>query len=42
MDWDILFLLPLPWWGPVLAPVGIATLMIVGRHARYPIRRAPR
>ena len=20
-DWDILFLLPLPWWGPVLAPV---------------------
>ena len=30
MDWDILFLLPLPWWGPVLAPVGIAALMIVG------------
>jgi hypothetical protein len=27
-DWDILFLLPLPWWGPVLAPVGIACLMI--------------
>jgi hypothetical protein len=27
-DWDILFLLPLPWWGPVLAPVLIATLMI--------------
>ena len=20
LDWDILFLLPLPWWGPVLAP----------------------
>ena len=20
-DWDILFLLPLPWWGPVLAPM---------------------
>src|SRR5262249_38676844 len=20
-DWDILFLLPLPWWGPVIAPV---------------------
>jgi hypothetical protein len=29
-DWDILFLLPLPWWGPVLAPVCIALLMIVG------------
>jgi hypothetical protein len=29
LDWDILFLLPLPWWGPVLAPVSIALLMIV-------------
>jgi len=29
-DWDILFLLPLPWWGPVIAPVLIAALMIVG------------
>jgi hypothetical protein len=28
-DWDILFLVPLPWWGPVLAPVAIACLMIV-------------
>jgi len=28
-DWDILFLLPLPWWGPVLAPISIASLMIV-------------
>lgn len=27
-DWDILFLIPLPWWGPVLAPVLIAILMI--------------
>jgi hypothetical protein len=28
LDWDILFLLPLPWWGPVLAPTLIAALMI--------------
>ena len=28
-DWDVLFLLPLPWWGPVLAPCCIAALMIV-------------
>lgn len=28
-DWDILFLLPLPWWGPVLAPISIAVLLIV-------------
>ena len=27
-DWDILFLLPLPWWGPVIAPVSIAVLML--------------
>jgi hypothetical protein len=27
-DWDVLFLLPLPWWGPVLAPLSIAVLMI--------------
>lgn len=29
-DWDILFLLPTPWWGPVLAPMLIAALMIIG------------
>jgi hypothetical protein len=29
-DWDILFLLPVPWWGPVLAPVSIALLLVVG------------
>jgi hypothetical protein len=28
-DWDVLFLLPLPWWGPVIAPASIALLMIV-------------
>ena len=30
MDWDVLFLIPLPWWGPVIAPVLIATLMVIG------------
>src|SRR5438477_2047401 len=30
LDWDILFLIPLPWWGPVLAPVLISVLMIAG------------
>ncbi|HYT65327.1 MAG TPA: hypothetical protein VEL51_02825 [Vicinamibacterales bacterium] len=28
-DWDVLFLLPLPWWGPVIAPASVALLMIV-------------
>ena len=36
-DWDVLFLIPLPWWGPVWSPMCIAALMIlfglaVGRH----------
>jgi len=42
LDWDVLFLIPLPWWGPVLAPVLIALLMIVGGtlvvHADRPER----
>jgi hypothetical protein len=29
LDWDILFLLPMPWWGPVLAPVLISLLLII-------------
>jgi hypothetical protein len=44
-DWDILFLIPLPWIGPVIAPVTISLLMTVcgivavlrstgGRHIR--------
>ena len=28
-DWDVLFLIPLRWWGPVLAPVLIASLICV-------------
>ncbi|MFN0069143.1 MAG: ferritin-like domain-containing protein [Limisphaerales bacterium] len=27
-DWDLLFLIPLPWWGPVWAPTAIAALMV--------------
>ncbi|MBN2085985.1 MAG: hypothetical protein JW748_12270 [Anaerolineales bacterium] len=30
LDWDLLFLIPLPWWGPVIAPVGISLMMIAG------------
>ncbi len=29
LDWDVLFLIPLPWWGPVAAPMSIAGLMIL-------------
>lgn len=28
-EWDVLFLIPLPWIGPVIAPVLVAVLMIV-------------
>jgi hypothetical protein len=29
-DWDLLFLIPIPWWGPVLAPALIAAMMCIG------------
>lgn len=29
LDWDILFLIPLPWYGPVIAPCIISLLMIL-------------
>jgi hypothetical protein len=29
MDWDILFLIPMPWAGPVLAPVIISVAMLL-------------
>jgi hypothetical protein len=27
-DWDLLFLVPVPWFGPVYAPVGVALVML--------------
>jgi hypothetical protein len=45
LDWDVLFLIPVPWWGPVLAPMCIAVLMIVGgtlvsgRPIEHPVDR---
>jgi len=30
LDWDVLFLIPLPWWAPVAAPMLIAGLMVLG------------
>ncbi|MBI3851087.1 MAG: hypothetical protein HY298_12540 [Verrucomicrobia bacterium] len=41
LDWDILFLLPLPWWGPVLAPVSIALLMILWGTLASQFERTP-
>ncbi|HZD58682.1 MAG TPA: hypothetical protein VE136_18265 [Anaerolineales bacterium] len=29
LDWDLLFLIPLPWWGPVLAPLSLSGVMIL-------------
>src|SRR5208283_1702927 len=28
-DWDVLFLIPLPWWGPVLSPILISLISII-------------
>jgi hypothetical protein len=41
IDWDILFLLPLPWWGPVIAPVSIALLMIIWGTLASQFERPP-
>ncbi len=41
LDWDVLFLLPVPWFGPVLTPCLIAGLMIIwGTHLFYYERQA--
>ncbi len=33
LDYDLLFLIPLPWWGPVLTPVLIAALLALAGAA---------
>ncbi len=30
LDWDLLFLIPTPWWGPVVAPMAVAAALVVG------------
>ncbi len=42
LAWDVLFLIPLPWWGPVLAPMLIAALMIFWGTAATQYPPAPR
>ena len=41
LDWDILFLIPLPWWGPVWAPTSIALLMILWGTFMTKVERFP-
>lgn len=41
LDWDVLFLLPLPWWGPVLAPGLISLLMVLGGTFASQFERVP-
>jgi hypothetical protein len=41
LDWDVLFLLPLPWWGPVLAPVLISLLLILWGTLAIQFERTP-
>jgi len=41
LDWDILFLLPLPWWGPVVAPMSIAIMLIAWGTLSRQFEEAP-
>ena len=40
-EWDILFLLPLPWTGPVLAPVLVAATMILLAARIFRLEKRP-
>lgn len=40
-DWDVLFLLPMPWWGPVLSPMLISGLMILWGTFASQFERTP-
>lgn len=42
-DWDVLFLIPIPWIGPVLAPVGISVMLLLAGAVmvRHGERAAP-
>jgi len=41
LDWDVLFLLPMPWWGPVLAPILISVLLILWGTFASQFERSP-
>jgi len=43
LDWDILFLIPLPWIGPVLAPVLVALSLVLAGYIilRYETQNDP-
>lgn len=46
-DWDVLFLIPIPWIGPVLAPLGISVMLLLagvllaGHDERSAVFRLP-
>ena len=43
LDWDVLFLIPLPWTGPVLAPMLVSVVLVVAAVLilRLPAERPP-
>jgi hypothetical protein len=42
LEWDVLFLIPAPWYGPVIAPVLVSLLLIGGGWALVAGERAGR
>jgi hypothetical protein len=41
-DWDVLFLIPVPWVGPVWAPVAVSTALVVAGSRLYWTAERPR